>query len=199
MARDRRAAILDAAFTVFAREGYARACVQDIADVAGVAKPTIYNHLTDKASLFQYAIEAAARTALAERIALLEPLHEGNVGDLRATVEAVGLNLLRQLGTEHSCSLRRLFRAEAGRCPDVVDAYGPHRLADALADRFARLALQGRLRAPDPAIAAEQFIALLSGPIETRSRLGTRPIDDSALRDIARAAADTFIRAFGTE
>lgn len=48
------------AFEVFARRGYDQACVQEIADQAGVAKPTVYNHLTDKPTLLREAMRAAA-------------------------------------------------------------------------------------------------------------------------------------------
>ncbi|MFD0470248.1 TetR/AcrR family transcriptional regulator [Nonomuraea thailandensis] len=141
---DKRQAILEGAFTVFAREGYAQACVQSIAREAGVAKPTVYNHMTDKATLFRHAMEAAARDIL-----------------------------------------------------DIVQESGPDRLNQALADRLARLALAGRLRAADPDLAAEQFLALLLGPLEARTQLGTRQLQDAELRTMAVAAVDAFVRAWG--
>ncbi|MFC8830202.1 TetR/AcrR family transcriptional regulator [Streptomyces sp. NPDC057137] len=196
---DKRQAILEGAFTVFARRGYAQACVQDIADAAGVAKPTVYNHLTDKATLFRHAMEAAARTALDRRLAALAPLLEPG-DDLRTTLEGVGLDLLRLHCDERSCALRRLLYAEITTFPDALDlvaAAGPHHLVDALADRLARLMLAGRLRGTDAARAAEQFMALLVGPLEARSHMGTRPIPDAELREVADAAVDTFLHAFG--
>ncbi|GAA4926475.1 hypothetical protein GCM10023334_032260 [Nonomuraea thailandensis] len=129
---------------MFAREGYAQACVQSIAREAGVAKPTVYNHMTDKATLFRHAMEAAARDIL-----------------------------------------------------DIVQESGPDRLNQALADRLARLALAGRLRAADPDLAAEQFLALLLGPLEARTQLGTRQLQDAELRTMAVAAVDAFVRAWG--
>ncbi|GAA4234742.1 TetR/AcrR family transcriptional regulator [Streptosporangium album] len=196
---DKRQAILGAAFTVFAREGYSQACVQEIADEAGVAKPTVYNHLTDKATMFRHAMAAAAQTALDERLAALEPLVEPGE-DLRATLEDVGHRLLRCHCDDRSCALRRLLYAEITRFPDVLDLvkeYGAHRLNEALADRLARLTLAGHLRATDPARAAEQFVALLTGPMEARSQMGTRQVDDAELRAVARAAVHTFLQAFG--
>jgi hypothetical protein len=68
---------------------------------------------------------------------------------------------------------------------------------DALADRLARLVVAGHLRHCDPAQAAEQFLALLTGPFERRSRLGTRPLPAAEVDEVADQAADTFLRAFG--
>mgnify|MGYP002621349712 CR=1 FL=1 len=198
---DKRQAILDGAFTVFARQGYAQACVQEIAKEAGVAKPTVYNHLTDKATLFRHAVRAAAEAVLRERLAALEPLADPGP-DLRATLEDVGHRLLRLHTDDRSCALRRLLYAEITQFPDILDIvteYGPHRLTRALADRLARLTLAGRLRATDPDRAAEQFTALLTGPLEARTRMGTRPLGDADLRDISRAAVHTFLCAFGPD
>ncbi|MFG1945721.1 TetR/AcrR family transcriptional regulator [Nonomuraea sp. NPDC048826] len=198
---DKRQAILDGAFAVFARQGYAQACVQEIADEAGVAKPTVYNHLTDKATLFRHAIQAAADSVLDQRLAALTPLGEPGP-DLLATLEEVGHQLVRLHADERACALRRLLYAELTHFPDILDVVvesGPHRLSQALADRMARLILAGRLHAADPDQAAEHFLALLVGPLEARSRMGTRPLGDAELRDIAHAAARTFLQAFGAE
>ncbi|MGC0419914.1 TetR/AcrR family transcriptional regulator [Embleya sp. AB8] len=196
---DKRQAILDGAFTVFARRGYAGAGVQEIADEAGVAKPTVYNHLTDKATLFRLALAAAAEATLNERLAALAPLLRPD-GEPRATLEDVGHELLRLHCDERSCALRRLLYTEITTFPDALDIVGesgPHRLTEALADRLARLTLAGRLRAPEPARAAEQFIALLTGPLEARTRMGTRELEDAELREMAVGAVATFLRAFG--
>ncbi|CAI7980952.1 hypothetical protein FRAHR75_930008 [Frankia sp. Hr75.2] len=42
---DKRRAIVEAALRVFSRHGYTEATIDMIATEAGVAKPTIYNHL----------------------------------------------------------------------------------------------------------------------------------------------------------
>ncbi|MEV4567012.1 TetR/AcrR family transcriptional regulator C-terminal domain-containing protein [Nonomuraea sp. NPDC049419] len=79
---------------------------------------------------------------------------------------------------------------------DIVKDAGADRLTRALADRLARLALAGRLRGADPDLAAEQFLALLLGPLEARTQLGTRTLADAELRAIATSAVDTFARAW---
>ncbi|GAA3683171.1 TetR/AcrR family transcriptional regulator [Nonomuraea antimicrobica] len=198
---DKRQAILEGAFTVFAREGYAQSCVQDIAREAGVAKPTVYNHMTDKATLFRHAIEAAAQAVLDERVAALEPLAAPG-DDLSVTLEEVAGALLRLHTDGRSCALRRLLYSEVTHFPDILDIVresGPDRLTKALADRLARLALAGRVHTTDPDLAAEQFLGLLLGPLEARTQMGTRSLDDSDLRELARAATRTFVRAWAEQ
>lgn len=197
---DRRQAILEGAFTVFARQGYAQSCVQDIADEAGVAKPTMYSYFSDKATLFREALQAVARSTLNDRLAVLEPLADPGE-DLRATLESTGHELVRLHCDDRSWALRRLLHSEITRQPgllDIVRETGPQRLHQPVAGALARLMVAGRLRSTDPGEAAEQFVALLTGPLEARCLMGTRRIDDTEARDLARAAVRTFLRAMDT-
>lgn len=200
---DKRQAILDAAFAVFARRGYAQACVQEIAEEARVAKPTVYSHLNDKETLFRHTIEAAADTLMAENLAVVERLRErAPDDDLRVALADLAQRLLRICCGERARALRWLTYAQVARFPDLIETVQErtaHRPRAALADRLARLSLAGRLRPCDPEQAAEHFFALLTGPLESRSRLGTRRVPAAELRVIADAAVDTFLRAYGSD
>ncbi|MGY4101279.1 TetR/AcrR family transcriptional regulator C-terminal domain-containing protein [Nocardia sp. R16R-3T] len=68
------------------------------------------------------------------------------------------------------------------------------RIAEAPADRLARLTLSGRLQTDDPAQTAEQLFALLTTPLETRSRLGTREVSDAGQHEIADSDIPVRIR-----
>ncbi|MEU2255095.1 TetR/AcrR family transcriptional regulator [Nocardia xishanensis] len=197
---DKRRAILDAAFTVFARRGYNQACVQEIADEAEVAKPTVYNHLDDKETLFRYAVEAAADAVAARCVEAIAGLRDPGA-DLPAALTDSAHRLLRVCASDHSRALRSLTYAQLTTFPDLADTVQDRtsrHLAEALSDRFARLMLSGRLRATDPALAAEHFLALLTGPLEAHSRLGTRNVPAAELRELAESAVDTFVRAYAT-
>jgi TetR/AcrR family transcriptional regulator, mexJK operon transcriptional repressor len=198
---DKRQAILDAAFRVFAEQGYDQASVDAIAARAGVAKATIYNHFGDKETVLRELIVVEADRALAEHLAIVEGL-SGTGADLRTTLEDVGYRLLERYFDEQTVLYRRLLAGEITRFPDlleVVRGRAADRIMDAIADRLARLALAGRLRITDPALAADQFWALLAGPTEARSAMGTRRIPESELRTASTAAVDTFLRAFGEQ
>ncbi len=197
----KREGILAVAFTVFARRGYARASVQEIADEAKAAKPTVYNHFGDKETLFRGAMAAAADSVAAETFAAIEPLRETGA-DVRATLGVAATGLLRICAGERSHALRSLAFAELATFPELAVAMQERtsvHLTEALADRFARLALSGALRPCDPDTAAEHFLALLIGPLESRSRLGARTLPEKELEGIAESAVDTFVRAYGSQ
>ncbi|MYW05227.1 TetR/AcrR family transcriptional regulator [Streptomyces sp. SID3343] len=199
---DKREAILDAAFTVFAREGYAQAGVDVIAAEAGVAKATVYNHFGDKETLLRRTFVAHAERASARNLAAVELLTHSGDDDPRAVLEDVGLRLLHCYCDDRSWALRRLLAAELNKFPDLLDIVQGQvsdRVTEALADRLARLTLAGRLRLTDPLLAAEQFSALLVGPMDRRARLGTRTVPDAELRAAASAAVRTFLRAFAAD
>jgi AcrR family transcriptional regulator len=195
---DKRQAILDAAFTVFARQGYDQAGMREVAAEAGVAKPTMYNHFADKSDLFLQCVEAAAGTVREDCLAVVDRLRDPGE-DLAATLREAARDLLRVCCDERSTALRRLAYGQLARFPDLVDVVYRStsvRIAEALSDRLARLCLTGHLRQCDPNQAAEQLLAMLVGPMEARSRLGSRKVPEAEARDVADAAADTFLRAY---
>src|SRR4051812_26715792 len=125
---DKRRAILDASFAVFAREGYAQAGVDVIAAEAGVAKATVYNHFGDKESLLRQTVAALAERALAQNLAAVEQLTDPGGGPdgepaerLRTMLEDVGLRLAQCYCDERSWALRRLLSAELNQFPDLLD------------------------------------------------------------------------------
>lgn len=147
---DKRQAILDAAFAVFAREGYVQAGVDAIAAEAGVAKATVYNHFGDKETVLRQTVALLAEQALAQNLAAVERLTDTG-GDLRELLEDVGLSLAHCYCDERSWTLRRLLLAEFGRFPDLIGVvYGQvnDRVIEALADRLARLALAAACASP---------------------------------------------------
>jgi AcrR family transcriptional regulator len=179
--------------------------MEEIAEVAGVAKHTVYNHLGDKENLFHAAMEATGNAMMAENLAVAEGLtaEAGEGPDpIRSCLHDVANRLLLQCCDPRSWALRRLLYAEITRFPDLLEAVwgrGADRLRQTLADRMARLSLAGMLRACDPVEAAEQFLALLTGPMEARSQLGTRSVPEAELHTVADAAVCTFLRAFGAD
>jgi AcrR family transcriptional regulator len=66
----RRRALLDAAGTIFRRDGYLAATVDGVADAAGLTKGAVYSHFTSKADVFLTLLEQrVARRRAANRAA----------------------------------------------------------------------------------------------------------------------------------
>lgn len=200
---DKRQAILDAAFRVFAEHGYERAGIDAIAAAAGVAKPTIYNHLGGKENLFRAVMVNAAERFNATTLAALDafPAQPADAAALRSALVDVGYRLGGCLADDRALAMQRLLLAESRRFPDLFGAVrgsGRDRVHDALAGRLARLAHAGLLHVDDPVRAADQFVALISGDLPTVAMMSGTSIPEAELRASVVAGVDTFLRAFAT-
>jgi TetR/AcrR family transcriptional regulator, mexJK operon transcriptional repressor len=194
---DKRQAIVDAAASVFVREGYALASIDAIALEAGVAKPTIYNHLGGKENLFRTVVIEATQRSLARILAALEDFPT-DAADLQGRLTEIARRVVECQASEQGWALQRLIYAEAARFPDLYDtirATGSGPILDALAGRLARLSNAGHLDIADPESAAGQFLSLVSGDLPMLSALGTRP-DEQARERVVTAGVETFLRAF---
>jgi AcrR family transcriptional regulator len=65
-AEERRVQILDAATTVFAKQGYAGTGTADIAREAGIGEPTLYRYFANKRDLFVAAVERSSADVRAQ-------------------------------------------------------------------------------------------------------------------------------------
>lgn len=195
---DKRTAILEAAYRVFARDGYERTSVDDIAAEAGVAKPTIYNHFGGKEELFRQVILDSALYTNAATIGTIEtfPIR---CTDLHRDFIDIGEKLMGCLQDPRTMTLQRLLWAEIAHFPDLFDAVREQTarpIIEALAGRLAILANAGYLDVPDPIRAANQFIALVSDELRILTALGTKQVSTDVWRDSVGAGVETFLRAY---
>jgi AcrR family transcriptional regulator len=112
-ARERRAVILGAAEAVFARCGYHRASLDEIAHAAGVSKALIYEHFTSKRELHASLLDAHAREIFAR---LQEGAAHGGTSEERLRG---GIDAFLCFVEEHREAWRALFRDAAE--PDVAE------------------------------------------------------------------------------
>lgn len=137
-ARKRRA-ILEAATTVFLRNGYLGTSMDEIAAGAGVLKQTIY-HFADKNQLF---VEIVISTVNE----ISDPVYEevlnlADSGDIEADLRDLARRQLARVMQPRLLELRRLVIGEANRFPELGRTFyerGPGRTIDALATAFERL------------------------------------------------------------
>lgn len=163
---DKRRAILDGAFTVFARDGYTRASIDAISAEAGVSTRTIYNHFQGKAELFETVIQRSATRVAEAQIGIIDR-HLGKIIDLEADLIEFGRAWVAPV-PDHAdhFDLVRQINAEAGHIPQAaIDAWqetGPLRVRRELASRLQQCADRGLLRVENPERAALHLSILIS-------------------------------------
>ncbi len=198
-ARKRRA-ILDAARTVFLRNGYQGTSMDEIAALAEVSKQTVYKHFADKERLFTEIITADIHAGEQRFDAILDRFPDS--ADLAADLREIARRLVTVVTRPHLVRMRRVVIGEADRFPDLARSWyasGPERGYERLAHRFAQLTDQGRLNTPDPLTAAQQFVWLaLSVPLN-RAMFDPEPYTEDELHEFADAAVATFLAAFGCQ
>ncbi len=189
--------ILQSATELFLREGYGNTNLEDVAAAAGVTKPTVYSHFGSKDRLLLAITEAHAGRKAAAMSSMLQ-----STGDVRADLTRFGdVFLERVMGEQASC-WHRLAMTESAEHPEIgqaIYAAGPARVLAALRGFISSEMKAKRLKCPDAAIAAEQFIGLLSGLQPVRMMSGQKPLSKSKQRKVCSAAVDTFLAAFGSK
>ncbi|NUR25536.1 MAG: TetR/AcrR family transcriptional regulator [Catenulispora sp.] len=157
----KRQAILQAATTLFLRDGYAATSMDQVAAAAAVSKQTVYKQFADKQSLFRAIVTGTVEEVsdpVAHQVADLS-----RSTDPEADLHALARALLDQVIQPQVTQLRRLVIAEAGRFPELGRLFyerGPGRTVEALATAFGALADRGVLHlddARDAHAAAEHF------------------------------------------
>jgi TetR/AcrR family transcriptional repressor of mexJK operon len=195
VARTRRA-IVDAARTLFLRDGYAGTTMEDIAAQAGVAKRTVHYQYPDKDALFNEIVLDVI--AFAEGFA--RELREEFVGGVAPSALH---RALHDLGRRHALAivrpeviaLRRLVIAESRTLPALAREYYdrvPGQVIESLVVALGHLRSAG-LRAPKKRRAAAQFAYLVAGELLDRAMLTGRVPANADIVECARDGVDTFL------
>lgn len=193
---DVRGAILDAAETLFARQGYAATPVREIAAACDVTPAMVHYYFGSKHALLQQVLE---RT--------LEPL-AGAIVAMRATGQApLGemVGLLMRTFTEHP-SLPALIAREVLLPGGVMQQHFLHYLAPRLGGAVPALLRQeqvaGRVRADlDPQLGTLTLLSLCAFPFIARDLAGPGlgiAYDEQGMRELRRHVERTLQEAFST-
>ena len=192
--------ILDAARSVFLRNGYVGTSMDEVAALAAVSKATVYKQFADKERLFSEIVRSAVDEASdpnSEDIVRL-----ATTSHLDADLRELARRQLRRVMQPQILQLRRLVIGEAARFPELGRFFyerGPSRTLDALATSFAALAERGLLTIDQPEIAAAHFNWLvMSIPLNRAMLSGEDQSPPAELRRYADAGAEAFLRAYGT-
>lgn len=189
--------MVDAARTLFLRQGYAGTTMEDIADLAGITKRTVYNNYVDKDALFTQIVTDVIAYADAFAGSLREEFAVGlSAANLRTMFDDLGRRLTLAIVRPDVVALRRLLIGEARMFPELAKQYfdrAPGQVIDALAAGFENIARAGLLRVPSARVAAAQFAYLVAGePLDRAMLVGTIPTK-AHLISCAREGVRTFL------
>jgi TetR/AcrR family transcriptional regulator, mexJK operon transcriptional repressor len=158
------ATILEAATTLFLRNGYLGTSMEDVARLAGVSKQTVYTHFADKEQLFHALMRGNIERA-EEFIQAIDGMLQGiDAAGLEPVLTDLARRYVRVVIQPRVLQLRRLVIGEAGRFPDLARTYYervPEHVVRVLAERFGQLAARGQLRLDEPLLAAHHFAWLV--------------------------------------
>lgn len=158
----KRQKMLNAAMTIFARQGYIGASLDAIAQEAGVSKPTLYQYFGNKEKLFEAVLQQASDQILLP----FADSADSMVGDMLAWSR----NYANMALSPEILSLNRLVMGEVERFPQLGKHYyenGPQQAFNGIVAYLESLAGAGKLVIEDSELAAHDFWSLiLSGPRE---------------------------------
>jgi len=191
----KRAAILNAAKSLFIEQGYAGVSMDGIAALAGVSKLTVYSHFGDKETLFSEAIQAQCREMMPD--GLFEPAPNG---PLRQQLVGIGEAFFAMISSDAAIATHRMMLAPGTGDDHIREMFwnaGPKRTQQSLADFLAARAAEGELEVPDLALAASQFFCLLKGELHPMMMCGLGGTPTAAdVRRHVEASVDFFLRAY---
>jgi TetR/AcrR family transcriptional repressor of mexJK operon len=198
----KREDIKEAGTTIFLRDGFLGANMDEIAQLADVSKQTIYAQFQSKEALFLDIVSALTNAGS-------DAVH-GNFpeltsdGDLQTYLERYAYKQLEIVLTPRLMQLRRVVIGEVGRFPELGKALyesGPKRAMATMASMFKRLAARKLLVIEDPVVAASHFNWLvMSQPLNQAMLLGNSGIPGPvALRRHAKNGVRVFLAAYGAK
>ncbi|WP_329381157.1 TetR/AcrR family transcriptional regulator [Streptomyces sp. NBC_01351] len=197
---EERRAVVAAARTVFAREGWTHTTVEIVAEEAGLEPGAVEHFFKDKEQLLlSVLLDSAASVAAA--LTVIAEDHLGEVSDLEQDLTALGRAWLSPLADfpEHFAIVRHLG-AEITRLPGGVlemwQTSGPRQAQRELARRLERLGDAGLLDIPDSGHAAGRFIQLVAGGAVQASFHGALPLPDFETDALITSGVADFIRLF---
>lgn len=191
----RRAAMIEAAYTLFTEKGFASVSVDDIIRVSKGSKSSLYKYFGNKEGILKAVVEAHAKEML-RHIDVEFP--SGRTP--REALTRIGMVLVDLALSENAINQYRHAVAHAKLFPEVARLWyecGPKSTFDGLARYLGREAAAGRLRIADPERAALFFAGMIIFKDNLKLSVCLPPAKRSELKAVVAEAVDVFLAAYG--
>lgn len=190
--------VLDGARTVFLRDGFEGASVDDIAREAGVSKATLYSYFPDKRLLF---VEVARTECVAQSDAAVAQIAAS--GDIREAMTTAARRMTRFFMSEVGLQVYRIIVGESQRFPEIGRQFyesGPARVHQILRQFLQKAVAEGKLEIEDIDLAADQFPELCKAGLHMQMVLGLRkaPTEEEIDR-VVDNAVETFLSRYAAK
>ena len=189
--------VLEGARTVFMRDGFEGASVDDIAREAEVSKATLYSYFPDKRLLF---MEVAKLECRRQSDTALEKIDMS--GPPEMVLSAAAGHMVRFFLSKFGRQMYRLCVAESDRFPELGQEFyenGPKLVRQILGDYLACAVQKGQLKIDDLELAADQFPELCKASLHLPMLLGLKTeFSDAEIDRVIDGAVETFMARYGT-
>jgi TetR/AcrR family transcriptional repressor of mexJK operon len=195
---EKRSAILAAARALFLADGFDRTSMDAVAARAAVSKRTVYDYFGDKKTLLSAVVEQAieALGSAVENAINDNLVHvpSGTAGLENALIGFAESITAAAIGSSDYAALRRLLAAESAHLLDLRETQWKVEEPEvALAARLAAFDREGLLKAPDPRLAADHFVALTLSAFTSGFGMPAREVDTG---QVIRDGVQAFLRAY---
>ncbi len=184
--------VLEGARTVFMRDGFEGASVDDIVRAAGVSKATLYSYFPDKRLLF---LEVAKVECQAQSDAAVAQV-EGS-DSIRGALTTAAKRMTRFFMSDVGLQVHRIIVGESQRFPEIGREFyesGPARVHEILRMFLKKSVEAGHLDIDDIDLAADQFPELCKAGLHLKLLLGLRePPTDEEIDRVIDGAVDLFL------
>ncbi|MPQ94707.1 TetR/AcrR family transcriptional regulator [Thioclava sp. JE_KL1] len=190
--------VLEGARTIFLRDGFDGASVDDIAKEAGVSKATLYSYFPDKRLMFVEVVRSQLKEQTDSAVATI---------DFGAAPEVVLSLAAAQIVDSMSCKLNqglyRLCVAESERFLELGRAFyaaGPELVHELLMDYLRCAADRGELVIDDIDLAAYLFIELCKSELHPKLLFGICDSFSGEQKErVIRGAVAMFLARYGAK
>lgn len=188
--------VLEGARSVFLRDGFEGASVDDIARAAGVSKATLYSYFPDKRLLFLEVARCECLRQTDETEALI-----CTATTVKEVLTIAATRLVEFFLSEFSLRVYRICAAESDRFPEIGREFfenGPAEVRARLVAYLEYAEAHGDLVVPDKPLAADQFVELCKADLFPKAIFGVGgPASQADMARIVTGAVDMFLARHG--